>query len=570
MIINSLLIMNSKIKNNASFSKLQSPLHIKTLDFLTLEDISICVKVCRAIRNSITEWGIIKTYETFVKIINAKKYPIKKLLEKNGSQVLKEANIKLVNPLDWLRMISYLLLSANCPPKKNEEKAKKSRSYLDIEINCKNEMNGKFFVDILPMMFCHSIHVILLDLENNHLTDQFLIKNNNISNTSLLKSFKYLNNLQELNLKNNKIGDISAKNLFVYLIHSKCPLNKLDLSYNNISFESGKELCNLMIGLKKLKYLDISFNILGSIGIALISPGLQANGSINTLNLGHNGIGEEGCKYLIHSLEYNQSLKFLGLGGNCIVENGYKYINEILKKIEIEEIDLHYNGCKGKGLNNMASFLEVNKSLKKIDLSGNNIKFDSSIDFFQGLNANSSITSMILKDNNLDYKTIYAILNESMKCTSLSFIDLSYNNFNEQSCKAMYEYLKFNKNIKDIDLSHCNIGKGLKFVAEGLKVNTSLKSIKLNYNDFPAQSIKHLISSLYMNLTLMTLSLEGNNIDDSSALDLAKFFIGAKTMITSVDLSNNKVGMKGKNHLLEAIKITPMLSHINLEKNQIG
>ena len=134
-----------------------------------------------------------------------------------------------------------------------------------------------------------------------------------------------LDNIEELYLSNNKIGEYGLK------IFSKIKfdnLRKLNLENNNIGNEGLRYFSK--INLKNLKHLNLRKNNIGNEGIKLLSKIKFEN--LTKLNLEDNNIRNKGIKYLIKmNLEI---LKHLYLNNNKIGNEGLK----LLSKLELENL----------------------------------------------------------------------------------------------------------------------------------------------------------------------------------------------------------------------------------------
>ena len=87
-------------------------------------------------------------------------------------------------------------------------------------------------------------------------------------------------------------------------------------------------------------------------------------------------------------------------------------------------------------------------------------------------------------------------------CYFYSTINLRWNNIGAEGAKYVAEALKVNTSLTEIHLGGNNIGaEGAKYVAEALKVNTSLTKIHLSINNIGAEAVS------YTHLTLPTILL---------------------------------------------------------------
>lgn len=90
--------------------------------------------------------------------------------------------------------------------------------------------------------------------------------------------------------------------------------------------------------------------------------------------------------------------------------------------------------------------------------------------------------------------------------------------------KIICKHLEINKNIKELNLSRCNLGdEGVKALAEELGQNTGLRKLDISYNNLTASCCQDLGDAIFDNNDLMDYNLSGNNFKENGKT--WKFFI---------------------------------------------
>lgn len=172
-------------------------------------------------------------------------------------------------------------------------------------------------------------------------------------------------------------------------------------------------------------------------GAELLSKGLKSNKSLTELYLASNNIGYYGAYHIAEYLEKNKSLKVLDISNNDIGDKGAKYIAFGLR-----------NG---------------NKTLERINVSKNNINEKG---FAFWVNKKKSFAP------------------------SLVYVNLSENPL--VSPKIVYNLIKYNTGIKELDISFTELGKD---AVEALVEEIEKKDLKVKVNFygngyfFPIQDI---------------------------------------------------------------------------------
>jgi len=176
-----------------------------------------------------------------------------------------------------------------------------------------------------------------------------------------------------------------------------------------------------------------------------------------------------------------------------------------------------------------------------------------------------------------------AALAEALKTnTTLTSINLEYNDLGAEGAKALVETLKTNTTLTSIELGNNNIGpEGAKALAKVLKTNTTLTIIKLNTNMIVDEGVKALAEALKTNTTLTKIDLDNNYISDVGAKALAEALKTNTTLTSIILIGNNYIGVEyGKtikhlifrnkvfNHHEAMIKEHPKNFYINTNEDE--
>jgi Leucine-rich repeat (LRR) protein len=344
-------------------------------------------------------------------------------------------------------------------------------------------------------------------------------------------------------LKKLKFLDISWNQITDYSFFKDLNnLNSLDLSGNKITDYS------FLKDLKSLNSLNLSRNNISDISF------LKDLKSLNSLNLIDNQISD------ISFLKDLKSLNSLNLSRNNISD--ISFLKELKSLNSLNLIDNQISDISFlkelKSLNSLdlsdnqisdISFLKELKSLNWLDLSRNKITNFSFLRELKNLNSlflnNNLITDISFLRDSKSLNSLQLIGNEITNISflkeiiSLSSLDLSFNQITDLS------YLKELKSLNSLDLSRNQI-TDISF----LKDLKSLNSLDLSYNQITDISIlKNLIS-------LNSLDLSVCQISDFSFLNNLK-------SLNSLDLSNNQIID------ISFLKNLNSLNSLNLSVNQI-
>lgn len=259
-------------------------------------------------------------------------------------------------------------------------------------------------------------------------------------------------------------------------------------------------------------------------GAERLSTLIQTNTTLKSIDLGDNDIGDVGAKALSNALLVNETIKSLDLGGNKISDAGLKDLSEALEKnTTLKALSLRHNNFSHIGLEHFSKMLTINNTLRSIDLGGNKISYlNSHPAFANALQSNITLKFLNLSNTQFgEYGKSFARLCDAIKANStIKSIDLSASNLNSYDLNELRSALEINTSIKSINLNfniHTDQGRSLGLL---LKNNSPLQSIYLfgSNNRLTPKGIKHINDALSENYTL--LHLHGIKYFKSTTKDL--------------------------------------------------
>ena len=278
----------------------------------------------------------------------------------------------------------------------------------------------------------------------------------------ICESLKVSDHITEINLRKNRLSDISIIPLFKTIIKNKILLKQLvfiDLSYNRISIAATELIC---------KYI------------------MEYNCCLEHLNLESNNLGNNNARKIINSISTNLDtrIKYLNLGQNLLDDEISNELTTLIRKCEyLAVLVLYQNQFGNQGAGLMMSEIKKHTGLKILDLSWNLI----------GTNLTDEVPTLdeltkASKDPNNHFDNAY--LNELKftlqyrragslsptrigskvsyftnqlcelfhnKRTELLHLDISYNNINVVDSTAISEHIKDNHTILGIHVDGNNM-----------------------------------------------------------------------------------------------------------------
>lgn len=271
--------------------------------------------------------------------------------------------------------------------------------------------------------------------------------------------------------------------------------------------------------------LDLTSNSISSEGGAELINLLMYNYSLIDLNISsleglqRNTLGPAGVKPLRELLHVNHFLSILNLSGNFIGDMGICYLGEGLKKHP------------------------VNTSLKSLNLQSNDITGDGAEKLYQCLK-NTGVTHLNLSKNPLKIKGAKAVGDMIMKGNDI--------------------------NIDVLDISECQITHpGAVFIYNGIRRCQSLDVLIMDRNKLTAKYISELSQALWMNNTLIKLSMAHCELYDDGGIYL---FDGLERNMKLVELniSHNNLRFLCAKRIAEVLTVKDMcVESLNLSHNSL-
>lgn len=466
--------------------------------------------------------------------------------------------------------------------------------------------------------------------ENNYwslyLNDDITTEKNNL----LINAIKN-DKVQRLNLEyiGRKISDFDFLLLFKAITNSKIEYLNLDYLYIEDAY-----IIPFMESLKSnvfLKYLNLSHVKISETSITILADAIKVNKNLQYLNLSHLNPHNETCRYLLKSLKENDTLKYLNLSmfpiHHMVMDDFFEFLtkNKNLEYLNLSECNwkcdefqklssiLKFSSIKHLNLSSsklntinfmiLKNLLSENETLISLDLSFNNLKICIS----DILNNNNTLQYLDLSYNKIYIDNLpYLINNKNLKylCmseqfmlynylgvillnnTTINHLDISKNCIEHFELYQIAESLKHNNTLLSLKLQppgliginkYINDMKllglketGISNLADMLKVNNTLQSLDLVYNDIDANDIMKLIESLKFNSGLQNLNLNlCSNLTDDICFILADVLRKNKTLL-SLNISHCRMTIKGCVYLIESLKENKTLQVLTLISNLIN
>ncbi|XP_028922622.1 leucine-rich repeat-containing protein 74A isoform X2 [Ornithorhynchus anatinus] len=181
-----------------------------------------------------------------------------------------------------------------------------------------------------------------------------------------------------------------------------------------------------------------------------------------------------------------------------------------------------------------------------------------------------AIALVNISNNHLDTegaKIITGLLLENL--SSVWSLQLSGNNFREESAQYFSEALMVNYRTKELDLSHNEFSeKGGEFLGHMLAYNEGLTVLNLSWNHLRKKGATAVSTGLRVNVTLKTLDLSWNGLGNEGALALGEA-LKVNTTLVYLDISSNHIYNDGAGKLSKGLESNGTLKILKLSFNPL-
>lgn len=462
----------------------------------------------------------------------------------------------------------------------------------------KNKLDKK--LKVLMKSLCLMKTLKSLDLSNNYLTNR---------NSDVFTNFlKECCQLEVLDLSNNLISFITIDKICALMLKNIDTISLKDLRLANISFSLD---CLISIGFllqqySKLKNLDISNNELVKINTATLYNKSNKE-TIKEMNLCNTSYDRYQYRFLVKLLMDNP-IETLDLSGSRFLEGDLtQFIKKTaaldtlnildisfvaLKDFEIADllirlknhkrlhhIKLNLLEIKQKSSNALCQLLKHNSTLEILDLSDNHLSQEFFKDLKEGLMVNESVQSLLLKKTKLNDQKLITLGQSFEKNITLKHLDIRNNNISIFSLETLMGFLNISgskpkKGLETLLLSDNNLESKEKYLefsflnfSQLLKANNSLISLDFSNTFFNKPSeISSLTEALKSTTNLSHLALERNNLGISEASFISKLILSCQNLQV-LSLAENNFGSNGLEISLEHLDKNLTLKQLNISKN---
>ena len=390
---------------------------------------------------------------------------------------------------------------------------------------------------------------------------------------------------------------VAAAMLVAYLLPATSVLKNCNLLKSNLGIQPAMMLAKIGaergimlsgIMLTDQKEADLSCQDLQPADAILIASDLKFMVVLTSVDLRANSIGDDGAEAIAEALKVNAVLTTLNLWSNSIGDEGAKAIAEALKvNAVLKNCNLLNNSLDVESATMLAKIgrergimLSGRKKGDKTeaDFSGQGLQPADAILIGSDLQFMAVVTTLSLRNNSIGDKGVKAIA-EALKVNAvLKNCNLLNNSLDVESATMLAKIGRERgimlSGMKRDQREVSFFNEGLQpadaiLIASDLKFMAVLTTLNLWSNSIGDEGAKAIAEALKVNAVVTTLALGNNNIGDEGAIAIAEA-LKVTAVLTSLHLAANNIGVDGAKAIAEALKANAVVTILNLDSNRIG
>ncbi|XP_039187175.1 ribonuclease inhibitor-like isoform X2 [Crotalus tigris] len=353
--------------------------------------------------------------------------------------------------------------------------------------------------------------------------------------------------LIELNLSNNELGDAGVDALCKGLLNPNCKLQKLWLRNCNLTTACCEKLRSV-VSKSSLTELHLGDNSLGTSGGRTLCQGLvDSSCQLESLQLQFCDLTKENIDALCSVLCVKSSLQMLNLSNNKLGDEAVKHLCQALVKGSSNLQSLQLESCEitRASCDDLSTFLSSTPSLTELCIGDNNIGDAGLAVLCQGVqNPNSKLEKLWLWECNIS----------------------------AAGCEELAKIIGTKETLKEMSLLGNPVtNEGVELLCQGLKnPKTKLQSLWLRDCGLTAACCKSISSALSVNSVLKELQLGGNSIGDEGVIEICEGVSSPNCNLESLWLGQSSLTAVCCDALAKLIVEKPCLRELDVSYSQIG
>ena len=415
--------------------------------------------------------------------------------------------------------------------------------------------------EYLSSVILNNVGISYLDLDNNNINKGMF---------QIVKALQQLHSLQVLRLSCTNIPKEALNDLALVIKCNKY-LHTLRASNNNLSCSGlHSNVLQSMISISTLKELALNSTQLLEEAGEILSSIILHNTKLVYLDLSNNGLGN-GALHVMKALQHLTQLRTLHLGkvtsGGVVSEEcGEALSYAMSNNNHLEDVNLSNNNIQAVAVHVVKGLQQIT-SLKVLNLGNCNLPKEISSELAHVINCNKYLEQLLLCNNNLS-SSMFTRLQALSKFSTLKVLDIRGNQITEEAGEYFTSVINKNHKLEKLLLSDNNLGKGVLYIARSLHGSTSLRMLDLGNIYMPKEACNELARVINCNPLLSTINLYRNNLQ--SAIVVILQALSQISSLRELDLESNQLNEDVGEYLSSVILNNVGISNLDLDNNNIN
>jgi len=238
--------------------------------------------------------------------------------------------------------------------------------------------------------------------------------------------------------------------------------------------------------------------------------------------------------------------------------------NVCLKSIKTGVFNLYGYKIGDEGLESIMPFLRTSTSLTVLNLGKNDLglQVKGSQLIIEALALIPTIIELNIGENHFNGLELQLILNAIKVHPSIRVLNVCNYNLDEKHIQQILDILQ-ERGITHLYLSGCSLNIiSIHWITEALKANRTLISLSLNNNNLQSEAASYLAEALHENHTLRNLYVASNNMNHGCV-----HLIATNMSLTLLDISHNNMDAITRQGISEALQTNGKLTTLILQDN---
>jgi Ran GTPase-activating protein 1 len=292
------------------------------------------------------------------------------------------------------------------------------------------------------------------------------------------------------------------------------------------------------------------------------------------LNLSDNALGLKGVVACSNALRKQSALKRLYFNNNGLQYEGVELIAKLVLESEsaktLNSFSIHNNLLQDAGAKALAPLVRALPQLENLRVTTTRISTEGGQALVQALLdcGSHSLVSLNLSDNTLGEVSGEILVQVLQDQPNLVELNLGDTSIEEKALLGVIDALRNTApNLKAFEFSACEVSADIApHMASMFLTKPHLERVLLDTNQIGSIGAYKICRALAKHKNLVNLDLEGNEIQTSAAVRIAKLIAaGSYPRLERLNLDNNMFKESGTTALTEAIKIANLNADVLVE-----